>query len=123
MPTPTIVTGVTVAAFCHSPLHQPKNGVKPSGKSEITWAVKGTYSSHGQCVVVVEAGKKRDKGSAKVNQVASGGVFPAGTDGVYCELTLQGNDLDNWTVSVATDKDEVKKEEIIFTAGSGRGGL
>lgn len=123
MPEPTVVKGVTVTGHCHSPLHQPKNGVKPSGKSEITWVVKGTYSAHNQCVVVVEAGKKRDKGSAKVNKVNSGGIFSAGTDGTCCELTLESNDQDNWTVSVATDKDVTNGDEIIFQAGTGGGGL
>ena len=85
--------------------------------------VKGTYLANNHCVIVVEAGQSRSSGSSSVNGVRSGGIFPAGSNGMYCELVLQGNDQDNWTVSVATDKDEVKRVEVIFVAGTGGGGL
>ncbi len=123
MPTPTVVKAVSVTAYCHSPLHQPRNGVSSSGTSEIKWTFKGTYSANDQCHVVIQAEKGRNGRGSNVNSAKSGGVFPEGQDGTYCELTLEENDLDNWTVSVATDKDVSAEKEVIFRGGTGGGGL
>lgn len=119
MATKSKVIAVAVVERCHSPLSQPKNGVRTAGRSEIRWTLKGTYSANNQCVVVLEAERKRNKRTAKVNGAGSGGVFSAGTDGTFCELTLELNDQDNWTASVATDKDVDSHDEYIFTAGTG----
>ena len=93
------------------------------GSSEISWTFKGTFFNGTSCVVVIEAGKDRSATACKVNEAGSGGIFPARTDGAFCELTLDHSDLDNWTVSVATDKDVAATKEVIFKGGTGGGGL
>ncbi len=111
------VTSVSVNRTCHSPLQQPAGGVSSSGKSEIKWVFKGVYLAKGQCVVVVEASTLRDAGSCRVD--GSGGVFPDGPDGSYCELFLQSGDMNKWAVKVATEQDRKRGEGIVFQAGSG----
>lgn len=111
------VISVSVKSACHAPLQQPAGGCSQSGSSEIKWGFKGVYTAHGQCVVVVEAGARRDAKNCTVDD--DGGIFPGGTDGSFCELTLQTGDLDNWAVKVATDKDKLKGKHVVFQAGSG----
>lgn len=113
----TTVTAVSVQRTSHSPLRQPNNGCNSSGSSEVTWSFKGVYLDQGQCVVVVEAGASRDAGTCKVD--GGGGIFPGGSSGVFCELTLSSGNLDNWTVKVATDKDRKGGKGVVFQAGSG----
>lgn len=122
MATKTAVKDVAVTAKCHDKLHQPKDGVTSDGKSEISWKFKGVYLANNQCVVVVQAEKSRDAKGSKVNKAGSGGVFPEGKDGEFCEITLDHGNLDFWTVSMATDKDVVAGEEIIMRAGTGMSG-
>ena len=119
MPTKTLVKAVTVTAKCHAPLQQPKEGVTSAGKSEISWKFVGVYLANNQCVVVVQAGKSRDGKGSKVNKAGSGGAFPEGKDGLFCELTLDHGNLDLWTVSVATDKDVVVGDDMILRGGTG----
>ncbi len=114
------VKAVAVTAYCHSPLNQPKGGVISSGSSEIKWAVKGTYLANNHCVVVVEAESARDGKGSRVNSAASGGIFPEGKEGVFCEITLEADDPDNWKLAVATGKDQVANKELIFQGGTGR---
>lgn len=122
MPASTRVIKVAVFAYCHSPLYQPKKGVNSGGKSEIKWEFRGVYFADNHCVVVVQAENDRDRNGCGVDRNQSGGVFREGEGGVYCELTFDGNDLDNWTCSVATGSDESTGDAQLFTAGTGGGG-
>lgn len=115
----TTVKSVSVSEQCPRPLIFPSGPVKKSGSSCTTWALKGVYlSSAKMCVVVLEAGEKCDAGTCKVNNRQTGGVFPKGRDGTYCELALASSDLQNWAVSVRTDKDP-DGTGVTFTVGAG----
>lgn len=118
----TKVLSVAVTKSCHSPLHQPKQVAKTAGKSEIKWECRGVYFANEHCVVVVQAEKQRSGAGGRVNSYGNGGVFPEGADGAYCELTFEGNDMENWALSVATEGDTSSNDGLIFTAGSGGAG-
>lgn len=113
------VLSVRVVAKCHSPLNQPADGCKQSGKSEIQWRFRGTYRDQGSCVVVLEVDLPRNAKGSKVNPQGSGGVFEGGSTGKFCELVLSSADQENWSARAATPKDVVDGEEILFQAGTG----
>ena len=113
---------VAVFAHCHSPLNQPKDGVKSAGSSEIKWTFKGSYLANNQCVLVLQAEKPRGRAASRVKSGGSGGVFPTGADGCFCELTIEGNDQDNWSMSVGTERDAAENKDFIFTGGTGAAG-
>ena len=118
----TIVKTVAVYNHCHSPLNHPKEEVRTAGNSEIKWTFKGTYLADNQCVLVLQAEKLRGRAASRVKSGGSGGVFPTGKDGCYCELTIEGNDQDNWSMSVGTERDAAESKDFIFTAGTGAAG-
>jgi hypothetical protein len=100
---------------------QPSKAPDSSGRSAVSFGFYGVYTNGSdQTVVVLRAGSNRSN-ECSVNDNSNGGIFPGGDVGVYCELTTDTNDLNNWTVMASGPEDE-EGTGITFVAGTGGGG-
>lgn len=114
------VTSVSVSAA--KPTVSANNGVKTSGSSTGSFSFLGqTTDARGNLIVVVQSTGNCDGSKCSVNASSNGGIFPAGSTGVYCIMNTNSTDTNNWTVRARTDKDGAGTG-ITFVSGTGGGG-
>lgn len=115
------VNDVSVVASTPT-LTQPRSTVKVSGSSDITFTFAGEFTNGaGNLVVVLRASANCDARTAQVNANSNGGIFTLGATGVFCEITTDTRDGENWTVMASSGTDR-PGTGMTFVAGTGGGG-